>query len=270
MRLRLRPKSLRLLLAAIVMTVLQGQAHAGAWLQPKGRGLLILSGTMLSSGRAFDDGGSSFDIPRYNKFELGGWLEYGLTDHFTAILQPQFRSVEIARPTDARRSGLGYSGIGARIGLWSDEDSVISFQSLVRIPGSSDENDPAQAGSTEMEEDVRLLYGRSFRLGAWPAFLDSEFAYRFRGGDAPDEIRSDVTFGLRPRPNVMLMAQSFSTFSQGNARGFYDVGWEWKAAASVVWDFTKDWSLQVGGIATLAGQNALRERGGFVAVWKRF
>jgi hypothetical protein len=270
MRLRFKPEALRLALAATALAVFPGTAHAGAWLQPKGKGILILSGTMLSSGSAFDDGGGSFDVPRYNKFELGGWLEYGLTDHFTAILQPQFRSVSIAGPTDASHSGLGYTGVGARIGLWSNESSVISFQSLLRIPGSSDENDPAEAGSTQVEEDIRLLYGRSFLLGAWPAFLDTEFAYRFRGGGAPDEIRSDVTFGVRPRPDLMLMAQSFSTFSQGNARGFYDVGWEWKAAASVVWDFTPEWSVQVGGIATLAGENTLRERGGFVALWKRF
>ena len=270
MRLRFKPKSLRFALAAVALTALHGPAHAGAWLQPKGRGLLILSGTMLSSGRAFDDDGGLFDVPRYNKFELGGWLEYGLTDHFTAILQPELRSVSIARPTDAGRTGLGYTGIGARIGLWSNDTSVISFQTLLRVPGSSDESDPAQAGSTETEEDIRLLYGRSFRLGAWPAFLDTEFAYRFRGGDAPDEICSDVTFGVRPRPGLMLMAQSFSTFARGEARGFYDVGWEWKAAASVVWDFAPDWSMQLGGVAALAGENTLRERGGFVALWKRF
>jgi hypothetical protein len=270
MRLRFETANCRLFVAAIVLTAFHGPAHAGAWLQPKGRGLLILSATMLSSDHAFDDGGSSTSIPRYNKFELSGWLEYGLTDHFTLILQPQFRSVDIDRPTNASHAGLGYTGLGARIGLWSNDTSAVSFQSLVRIPGSSDESDPAQAGSTEMEEDIRLLYGRSFRLGAWPAFLDTEFAYRFRGGDAPDEIRSDLTFGVRPRPDITLMAQSFSTFSQGNARGLYDVGWEWKAAASVVWDFTKNWSLQVGGIATLAGENTLRERGGFVALWKRF
>jgi hypothetical protein len=219
MRLRLDPKNLRLFVAAVALAALHAPAHAGAWLQPRGQGLLILSGTMLSSGRAFDAGGGSFDIPRYGKFELGGWLEYGLTDHFTVILQPQFRSVSIARPTDATHTGLGYTGIGARIGLWSNEVSVISFQSLLDIPGSGDENDPAQAGSTETEEDIRLLYGRSFRLGAWPAFLDTEFAYRFRGGDAPDEIRSDLTFGVRPRPDITLMAQSFSTFSQGKACG---------------------------------------------------
>src|SRR5690242_19907387 len=102
MRLPVKPKSLRLAFAAIALTVLPVMAHAGAWLQPKGEGLLILSGTMLSSGRAFDESGGSFDIPRYNKFELDGWLEYGLTDHFTAILgRSSARSASRDRPTPA-------------------------------------------------------------------------------------------------------------------------------------------------------------------------
>lgn len=256
-------------LAAAGMTAFNGPAHAGAWLQPKGKGLMILSATMLSSDRAFD-GEDLVDIPRYNKFELGVWLEYGLTDHVTLIFRPQLRSVEIADPIDASHTGAGYTVLGTRVGLWSDAASVFSFQSLVRIPGSRDEDDLAQTGSTDMETDLRVLYGHSFMLGAWPAFIDTEFAYRIRSGDAPDEIHSDVTFGLRPRPDIMLLAQFFNTFSHGKARGLYDTGREHKAALSVVWDFVPDWSLQVGGVATVEGENALRERGGFAAIWKRF
>ena len=75
MRPRLKSTSLRLLAATIALVAVYAPAHAGAWLQQKGRGLLILSANLLSSGRAFDDGGNSFDIPRYNKFELDGWLK---------------------------------------------------------------------------------------------------------------------------------------------------------------------------------------------------
>jgi hypothetical protein len=254
----------------MALTAFHGPAHAGAWLQPKGHGLLILSATMLSSGRAFDGGGKPVVIPRYSKFESAAWLEYGLTDHLTLVLRPQFRSVDIAKPFAAHHAGAGYTVLGTRVGLWSNKDSVLSFQSLARIPGSRDKSDPAQAGSTEPETDLRLLYGHSFRLGGWPAFIDSEFAYRFRWGDAPDEIHSDVTFGVRPRPGMMVLAQSFATFSHGKARGYYLEGWEQKAALSVVWDISTGLSLQVGGTATIAGVNTLRERGYFAALWKRF
>jgi predicted acetyltransferase len=39
---------------------------------------------------------------------------------------------------------------------------------------------------------------------------------------------------------------------------------------SLVWDFARNWSVQAGGIATVAGANTLRERGYFAAIWKRF
>ncbi|MDN5927534.1 MAG: hypothetical protein L0I29_10705 [Hyphomicrobiales bacterium] len=243
------------------MTALQAPAHAGAWLQEKGHGLLILSTTMLSGDKVFDAAGHPFDIPRYNRFDTSAWLEYGLTDGLTLVLRPQFRSVSLGKPYNLHYSGLGYTGLGARIGLWSSGGTVLSLQSMLRIPGEP------LVGSAQFETETRLLYGHSYKLGTWPAFIDTQFAYRFRAGIAPDEVRSDVTFGVRPRPDLMMMAQAFSTFSFG---GFYASGWEYKVQLSAVWDFAKDWSVQVGGSATVAGVNALQERGYFAAIWKRF
>jgi len=248
----------------LFLVLFLGPARAGAWLQPKGKGLIILSTMMLSSGRAFDAGGDPVAIPRYSKFETSAWVEYGLTDRFTLVFQPQFRSERLGKPFDLAYSGLGDTALGVRIGLWSGSEAVFSLQSMLRIPGNP------QVDGSQIETEVRALYGRSYRLGAWPAFVDTELAYRFRGGVAPDEVRSDMTFGVRPRPDVMVMAQAFSTFSFGRTGEYYATGWEYKAALSLVWDFARDWSVQVGGIVTVVGMNALQERGCFAGIWKRF
>ncbi|MBN9067475.1 MAG: hypothetical protein J0H60_13755, partial [Rhizobiales bacterium] len=50
-------------LAAISLTAFRGSAHAGAWLQEKGHGLLILSTTMLSGDKVFAAAGRPFSIP---------------------------------------------------------------------------------------------------------------------------------------------------------------------------------------------------------------
>jgi hypothetical protein len=251
-------------LAVISLMAFQDPARAGAWLQKKGHGLLILSTTMLSGDKVFDTDGRPFSIPRYNRFDADAWLEYGLTDRFTLVLQPALRSVRVAKPYDLRYTGLGDSSFGVRIGLWSSGDAVFSLQTMVRVPGG-----PLLAGM-HAQTEIRLLYGHSYRLGAWPAFIDTEFAYRFGGGVLPDEVHSDVTLGVRPRKDTMVMAQMLSTFAFIRAEGFYASGREYKAALSTVWDFAQNWSLQLGGIATLAGANTLRERGGFVTIWKRF
>jgi hypothetical protein len=251
-------------LAAVFLAVFQGEAHAGAWLQEKGHGLLIVSTTMLSGDKIFDAAGRPFSIPRYNRFDADAWLEYGLTDRFTLVLQPALRSVRVSKPYDINYTGFGDSSFGARIGLWSSGDTVFSLQPMVRVPGG-----PLLAGM-QVQTEIRLLYGHSYWLGAWPAFIDTEFAYRFGGGVVADEIHSDVTLGVRPRPDTMVMAQMLSTFAFIRAEGFYASGREYKAVLSAVWDFAENWSLQVGGIATLAGANALQERGYFAAIWKRF
>jgi len=251
-------------LAVISLTMFQVPARAGAWLQKKGHGLLILSTTMLSGDKVFDTDGRPFSIPRYNRFDADAWLEYGLTDQFTLVLQPALRSVRVAKPYDLRYTGFGDSSFGLRIGLWSSSDTVFSVQPMVRVPGG-----PLLAG-THVQTEIRLLYGHSYWLGAWPAFIDTEFAYRFGGGVLPDEAHSDVTLGVRPRPDTMVMAQMFGTFAFIRAEGFYASGWEYKAAVSLVWDFARNWSVQAGGIATIAGANTLRERGYFAAIWKRF
>jgi len=254
------------LIAAGLPTV----ARAGAWMQPEGHGQVIVSGTYTNSDKGFDDSGSAVDIPDYGKFELNAYFEYGITDRVTAIVQPQLRSVTIGAPTDADSFGLGYTDLGARMRFWSDEKSILSGQAVARIPGSTDDNNPAQVGSTGFETDLRILYGRAFALGTWASFLDAQLAYRIRTGDPSDEVRADFTIGTRPVPKVLLLAQSFNTFSTGSAQGVFSDVREHKVQLSVVWDFAKDWSLQAGTIATVAGEETLQERGIVLGVWRVF
>jgi hypothetical protein len=100
--------------------------------------------------------------------------------------------------------------------------------------------------------------------------VDAQAAYRLRFGDPADEIRADVTFGTRPHPRLLLLAQSFNVVSTGTAEGVFEDGRSSKLQASGVWSLGEAWSLQVGGTATVAGQGALRERSVFAAVWHRF
>lgn len=245
-------------------------ASAGAWLQPAGHSQLIMSGTFTASPTGFDRSGEKVDIPDYDKLEFSPYFEYGLTDDVTLVAQPQLRSVTIGNPVDAHHTGLGYTDLGARLRFWSDDRSVLSGQALVRIPRVSDESDPAQAGSTDTEADIRLLYGRAFELGPWPAFVDTQLGYRWREGRPADQLRLDLTLGVRPRPDILLLAQSFNTFSTPVSYNFLDEDREHKVELSVVWDVTRHLSLQLGGIATIAGRNTLRERGMVAAVWWRF
>jgi hypothetical protein len=257
-------------LASILAAAMAGPAIGGAWTQSKDKGQTIAQGTFTRSTRQFDDNGDAVPIPRYDKFEMNVLIEYGLTDWLTVMTQPQLMWTGIAAPTDAEASGLGYTDIGARARLWSDKDSVFSAQAFARFSGQHDETNPAEVGKTDPELDLRALYGRAFTLAGWSAFTDAQLGYRFRFDDPPNEIRLDLTFGIRPDPKLLLLAQSFNTFSDGSAEGVFEDGREHKIQLSAVWDFDEVWSLQLGGIATVAGENALRERGVIAALWRKF
>jgi hypothetical protein len=236
----------------------------------EGKGLLLVTGSLGSAERQFDQSGSLRPIPRYKKFELQGLFEYGASNRLTLIGSPMLQHVGIDDPADSHRTGLGYLEFGGRFSFWRGNAWVISGQNTLRLPGTSQESNPAAVGYTDPEIDTRILLGRNFSTGHWPAFVDLQLAQRFRTGDPPDELRTDLTFGVRPVPQWLLLAQSFNVFSEGaGAPGFTSYRYH-KFQLTAVYDITPAWALQLGGFATFAGRNALQENGVIVGAGYKF
>ena len=204
-------------LVGSALAFIPSAALAGAWTLPENFGQLLAIGTASRAEKAFDDNGTAQTTPRYSKVELQALMEYGVTDWLTAILSPGMQHVAVGPPTDAHRTGFGTSELGARVRLWQGDfpggrSWVVSGQATVRIPGTFDANNPAAVGYTGFETDLRVLFGTGFALGAWPAFIDLQLGQRFRSGGPPNETRIDVTFGVRPAPQWLVLAQSFNVF----------------------------------------------------------
>ncbi len=245
-------------------------ARAGAWLLPAGEGQAILSLSRSEADSGFGRGGRDPLVPDLEKTEVELLLEYGLDDETTLVFKPQMQDVTLGAPLDARRGGPGYQELGLRRLVWRDEDAVVSVQGLMRLPGARDEDDPASAGNTDADLDMRVLAGRGFAVGGMSAFVDAQLAYRARFGDPPGEIRADLTLGLRPRERLLVLLQSFNVVSDGSAAGIFEDGRYHKLQVSAVWEFADDWSVQLGAVATVAGEDALKERGVVAALWHRF
>jgi hypothetical protein len=245
-------------------------ALAGAWTLPEGEGQAALVGTWSNATRAFDAGGNRQSTPETNKLELQGLLEYGVTDRFTAMVLPGLQHIDIAPPIDAQRSGLGYFEFGGRYRLFDGPSWVVSAQATLRVPGVLEPVNPAAIGYTDPEVDLRALFGKSGSIGAWPVFADFQLAQRFRVGGPPDELRADLTFGARPLPRWLLLAQSFNVFAEGSSPPLFPNYSYHKLQLSVVYDLTPVWSLQAGGFATVGGHNALQENGMLLGTWYKF
>jgi hypothetical protein len=252
---------IRIALCVGLVIVPASPVFAGAWTMPEGEGQVLITGSLSDAGESFDRGGSTQSIPHYKKFELQGLIEYGVTDRFTLVAIPGLQHVDIDGPAGGQRTGLGYSEFGGRYRFMQGDSWVLSGQTTLRVPGTFETANPAAVGYTDPETDTRILLGRSFSAGAWPAFFDLQLAQRFRAGDPPDEFRADVTFGLRPVPQWLLLAQSFNVFSEGAGGPGFDSYRYHKLQLSAVYEITPAWAVQFGGFTTFAGRNALQENG---------
>ncbi len=258
----------------LVLAIAPSPARAGAWTLPENIAQILVIGTMTRADRIFDDSGTKQPTPRYSKFELQALMEYGVTDWLTLIVAPGLQHINIAPPTDARRTGFGTSEFGARARLWHGDlpgaSWVLSGQATMRVPGTYDTGNPAAVGYTGFDTDLRALFGVSFRLGGWPAFVDLQLAQRFRGDGPPNETRFDATFGVRPAPQWLVLAQSFNVFSQGAGDALFPATHYHKLQLSLVYAITANWSVQGGFVTTFAGRNALQENGLLLGAGYRF
>lgn len=256
-------------IALAATLVAQRKAHAGAWLQPQGEGLAIATTEFSDSTRYFDSHGKLIPIPAYQKFSLGTYIEYGVTDELTLVAQPFFDSDKQATSPSPTRLATGGTDIGVRAGLGNFGGTIVSAQItahvpfVTRTPLVNFDEDTVPAG------DFRLLIGRSFAIDGFDCFADFEGGYRVEGDDEPGEWHADATLGARPRRDLLLLVQSFATFASEATHVSPRYTWV-KLQESAVYDFMPRWSIEGGFFETVAGSQAGRELGPIAALWYRF
>ncbi len=257
--------------AAATMADPSAPAWASAFNEPAGQGIAILSATVDGGDRSFSADGNHFvRTDGYRKRDLSLYIEYGVTDWLQAIVQPDLASISLGGASPARYTGLGTSAAGAQLHLLSWGSAVLAAQGTVQLPATVRERNLALVGNTSRNADGRVLFGYGFAVGPWPSFLDAQVGYRLRGSGAPDETHVDLTAGTRPRPDLLLLLQSFTTLPEGRGTAWFPASQYSNLEASAVYDFRPRWSLQLGVYGTVEGRGALRERGATLAVWHRF
>ncbi len=243
-------------------------AWGGAWLIAPRRRAGHCRYFFSDSTHAFDAHGHLVPVPSYRKFELGTYIEYGLTNWLTLVASPSYDRIQNPPPGQSY-NGLGESEIAARVGLYRTDTSVLSFQAGLRSPGGSFAD---SLGPFEVRRaaslDVRGLAGRNVVVAAMEGFVEAQAGYRFYAAGQPGEWRIDLTMGLRPWPRLLVMLQSYTSIVNGSLQ-FGHVSWT-KLQPSLVYDIAPQWSVQIGGFITVAGINAGRELGPTAGVWYRF
>ena len=187
-----------------------------------------------------------------------------------AVVRPDVTLISLGGQPAGRYMGLGTTEAGAQVRLLAFGPAVLAVQGSFRLPGSTDRANPALIGQTSHDADLRGLFGYGFDVAGWPAFLDAQSAYRFRDSDAPDEVHTDLTLGIRPWTDLLLLLQAFNTTGIGRGTPWFPREQYTHVELSGIYDLDPFWSVQLGAFTTLLARDSLREQGVVTAVWRRF
>ena len=217
--------------------------------------------------RRFEPSGKPVPTPTTRKIEASGYLEYGLASWLTLIAAPTMARADGGAANAI--TGSDGSALGARLKVLGDADRIIALQVLVQPPfGASRDAQRAAGGSKSAAVDLRVMAGRAFTVMGLPAFADIQPGVRLYADPFPTETRLDLTFGIRPLPDLLVLVQDFNSLASADA-SVAATAYS-KVQASLVYDVSRRWSLQAGAFRTIAGRNALRDMGPLAALWYRF
>jgi hypothetical protein len=250
-------------LAAMLLTV--PAASGGAWTLEHGQAQIFTGTTVSRAGRRFDDKAAPSQKVVFDKLLLQSRMEYGLSDAVTLFAMPEYVAAESGGVTGVTRSKGTAVEAGLRILLLS-RIGMLSLQGSGKTAGAFDMSVSA-GGAPGRQWELRLLYGKSFKLMHCDAFVDLEAAQRWIERPRPDERVFDATAGLWLVPGSLLMLQSFNSVAGKGAVPPYENYRLHKLQASLVQRLSRRWSLQTGYFFAPFGRNVVQERGFVATVW---
>lgn len=201
---------MRFSLAFLVALTFHSAAHAGAWLQPEGKGQYITQVTYYSNDEFFDTNSQRIDQPRFSKYEIQPYLEYGLTKRVT-IGATGF--VQHVSQSGESNNGLADPEFFARTELWGTETKHLSIQPLVKFSSYFESEGPPRGGSRSTDFELSLLYGQNLHILDARDYLDVRAGYRLRANQLNDQYRADAALGLNLTDKWLLVPAMRATVS---------------------------------------------------------
>jgi hypothetical protein len=246
-------------LAALSCALGAAPASAG-FLQPEGTTQVISTTSVSSFSQDFQIGTRLRRSVVFSKTSLDTHYASGLTRDVTLIGQLTSDQVmaQLVNQTLALSSWSAIAGL--RVRLHEQGNTIVSAQVLAG-PGRALERSGLVA-------DARLLVGHGFRLGTMPAFADVQLGYRLGAPGDRQELRLDASLGFDPHPSWQVLSQVFVAY--GFQNGVLPASLRVKTRLSLIWRFSEQWAVQLGGFSTVYGRHAPTETGASLGIWRQF
>lgn len=246
-----------------------GAADA-AWTEPPGEILIITSLTLKNAGQAFDEAATARPADSSRKVEVSTYVQYGLDETRTLILQPTWTRFETPH---VRAEGPSTLGLGLRQRLRAEGPDVVSVQPLIRLPLANGERGNL-LGQGEIEGEIRFLWGHGFDFAFDNPFGEHhevtgftllEWAPRVAEGMDGSHVENVATLGFRVDGGDLVLVQLFNTWPLGGPHRR-----KHQVQPSAVTDLGAGVSVQTGVIYTYAGADVPAELGAVLGLWLRF
>lgn len=247
-------------------------ALAGAWTLPENQinsySKLIISEAFFD----FNEEGQAITREGFSKTLYEELFEWGVRDWATLSVKGSFvdlRDVDF----DIRAQELNDSEVGLRIRLAQAGAFVLSWQNTAILPGTGSPEDTSAVtviGSGEFGAESRLAAGYSWQLFGFDTYINAEAGYRLVGGPRSDEVRADLSVGVKWNAIHETTLQSFNIIGVGTADIEALKTRSHKLQVSQLRWLTENIAVEMGAFQTVAGQNVPGENGAFAALWLRF
>lgn len=259
---------MKTLAAAGLLAAVATPCLASAWTQPAGGGQVIIKYEDVRGEEGFDADGARVPLLAERRERFASvFAEYGLSSRLTLRLKTDVQSGEDAF---VDYEGRGPLEVGVNWQVHRDAASAVALYAGVSQGGEGRNAGYAAPGLGDRDAEIRLSVGRAFgdlpgpfgRSAASGAFVEAQLARRVRE-DLPDEVRLDLTFGVKPDPRWLLLSQVYSGATD-------DGGARWvNVETSAVRQFGA-WRVQAGWRTALAGRETAAVQGPVIGLWRSF
>lgn len=258
-------------LLAAALCCLSAPAFGEAWTLQEDR-VQAITGLVFSEA---DHSYGSNAPMQFQKTLFTTYSEYGLRDDLTLFVHTESAYVQVEQgglaPYHAMDNAVE-AGARLRVDPWMGwgDFGVLSVEASLLTAGAFNFAVSANRSTGGEGSQLRLLYGRGFRLWDHDAFFNAEVAHRFLTGPRPDETPLDLTGGVWLDGDNMVMAQSFNLFAGAGTIAAYPGFRSHKLQFSWVRRLSDRFLVQAAGFFSPAGRNALVEQGACLSLWSRF
>lgn len=258
--------------SAALAVCVHGVAHASAWNPGQWHGELINGYVQTTATEGVDEFGRVVEYDIYRKRTSQNYGIAGLTDRIALVGAFDWQDVQIVGPSlDIVLSEPSKIEAGLQYQLHRNDRRAVavsaSYLEGVELPVAL-----LTLEGREDRVELRGLWGESLRVLGREGYAEAQLAGRLSLGGRYVGTRGQLSAGLKPFRRSEVIGKVRYVRQEDGVLERLDIAGQQRVEveASAIYNVFKDAFVEVGYVATVATDNAIRESGYKLGMWTKF